>query len=257
MRDLSSCPSRGAVRLGGALLATLVVSSAATLASASPRPEGAPPSGGGAPPVSSDCSVKPLPTGCIRAITYIDPASVRFTATPDALRVDWSINGPGATEQLPSPLPLGQARRRAAAKAVARGDAFGTSGGPRVRVVRSHRVRSAQSYGGACTGYAYRPSLVSLGGNKYHGHAQSTQTCFGVSLHSVQTWLYIGPTPRRGDTEYGFNAEAINTNAWDTCYYSSSPHTFWNWSDFTAEATDGRLIQGPEGYYLPIDHHCL
>lgn len=202
-----------------------------------------------------DCTAAPLPTGCITTIQYVDPSSFAMSQAGDAVAVSYSADAPSTFEQLPAAEPLEQAAAHAGSEALARGYAIRGSTTAKAAGLGHRRGARAAGYSAYCTGLAYTPHIVSMGGNYYHMHAKSEQTCNGMTSHFIYTNLYRDNVNRAGDSAQGTSGQQITTDAWISCYDLGDVHTWWNWSSFYGYV-GSTLIQGPEGFFTYADHHC-
>ena len=238
------------------LLLGVTFASAAALGQSPPQP---------GPPAAADADIpEACKSGarCVKSIQLVDPAGVRVTPNGDGVRLDWDTSAL-RTEPLPSPVTFKEARRIAKERARARGFEYGTPNGPppaaqlAAQRARKGRVRGA-GYGGFCfhtAGIGVSPKAGSL----YGIHAVSTDTCVNNSWHHVYTELHVGSARlfKANDEAWGFGAGSIATDALKHCYYSSSAHNWWNYSDFAVWTAEGRYIQGPSGYFVARSVHCL
>jgi hypothetical protein len=201
---------------------------------------------------------------CITAIAYADPAKMTVSTDGDRVVYQWDPTAIASSESLASPLTVAEAQQRAADSARSRGLEIRQPAPPSASSARaadpraSQKMRaSASQYSGMCVGSASRPRIVSLGGTSYHMHAESSQYCNGnVSTHALYTAVYRDNVNRNADSDLGFNGESIATDAYVTCYNLGDIHTWWNYSDFSATTTSGTFVQGPAGFFQPVDHHC-
>jgi hypothetical protein len=203
------------------------------------------------------CEGHPLPRGCVTSIKYVDPSTYHVDVAPDgSAQGTWSPDAAGVTEQLDTPVPLAEAEQHAAATSSSRSFGFNSHRGSPASSKRSRHTHSS-AYDSVCAWAAPHPTIVGVSGNKYHMHAQSRQTCHGMSVGVVLTDLYVGDSHRASDSDSASDGSTARTNAWDTCYLSGSPHNWWNYSNFFAYDYSGRLVQGPSGFFSLATHHCL
>lgn len=207
-------------------------------------------------PTAAECAQSPTPKGCIRKIHYLLPGD--FTAQRQ-LNTDgegvvsgkWTLSTAGPSQQFPTPIPLADARKIAAASpenSVAPSPAAKAS----QPALRSPARRRADFYG-ECT-YSGRVHIVPLGGGSYHMHALSNLACFNVDTFSIDTDLDRDGGNEAFDGHTGLFEGSIATDAYTTCH-DAGAHVWVNDSDFTA-TVNGELFQGPNG---PIDseaHRC-
>jgi hypothetical protein len=247
--------NRRLIKLGGLLVLVAALSSL-TLASGI---AGAATSG--TPSASAVCAQKPLPADCVTSIKFIDPSTFTSNSTADGgLVIQWSPDAPGVTEQLSAPETLAQAQQQAAQESIARGLAYGTPNGPAlnpgppVQSAKARRAHKAATYTSYCVEHVHQPYDV-MYSSYYHLHAESDATCSNVYVHSIVTNIYEGSYNDGGDSCQGLFGNYCDTDAVGNAHYTSTAHTWWNYSDFFAELPNGQFMQGPSGYYLPITRH--
>jgi hypothetical protein len=89
------------------------------------------------PSAEPPCVNGPPPT-CVTSIKFVDPSTFEYSRTSNgALRIVWSPDGPGVTEQVNPPVSYAQAAARAAEEAKVKGLVYGAPTQPAVGSVFS------------------------------------------------------------------------------------------------------------------------